>query len=213
MTGYAAGVETMTTSTLLVQRASRRGAFVAAAAAVAVAVGMAASISALTPTFAAVRSGAAADTAVVAAQEPSGDTIRPAGGTLHAEDWTVNVGELAWAQTSAVRQADELNPGVPAGWEWVTLPVAVTNGLPGAASAPLEVTLMAGKINMSHRYKNTDHYPSANLPGELRSSAIESGGTVKGTVGWMVPSAARLSATCLLRVTVGESEALFACGP
>lgn len=212
MTGYAAGVETMTTGTLIVQRASRRGAFVTAVAAVAVAVSMAASISALTPTFAAVREATTAEAVTAGVAEPAGNVIRPAGGTLHAGDWTVKVGSLAWAQTAEVAAADRLNPEVPPGWEWVTLPVEVSHGLQSTASAPLEVTLMAGRISMSHRYKITEHYPSAKLPDELDSHAIEEGKTAKGNVGWMVPSAARQSGTCLLRVTVGETEALFACG-
>lgn len=140
------------------------------------------------------------------------DLVRPAGGTVEFDGWSVHVGELQWGQTSAVAATTPLNPLVAEGFEWVLLPVEVTSHRSETADVTgLEVTLLAGQIRMSHRYKAAHHYPMSVLPDELDLRGIPSGSARTGNLGWAVPSTSRDAGTCLLEVRRGAESAYFSC--
>lgn len=150
--------------------------------------------------------------APVSAAGPPGVTFTSAASALTAEDATVTVGEVSWDQTAAVYAAHPMNPLAAAGFEWVTAPVTVTAiGPETVGLVDLEVTLVAGEMAMSHRFKNTSLYPVSTLPGELDIAPLPAGQTREGTVGWMVPSHVQSAGTCLIRVSYGDAVLVQAC--
>lgn len=173
-----------------------------------------ASVSTLAPTFESVRALHEKQMAGVAPSgSPTSDQVRPAGGTVEVDGWSIRVGELQWNQTAAVANVSPLNPLVAERFEWVLLPIEVTSkGGAGTALNGMEVVLMTDEIMMSHRYKSSHHYPMSKLPNELDVQGIPDGASRSGNVGWSIPSAVREAGTCLIRVHVGDTSAVFACG-
>ena len=198
---------------LHIRRTSPLGAILLALLALGLVGSLAAAVQTLVPTIAMLQAEGSGQDARDMPATAARNLVAAAGGAVESASWKVTFGELQWGRTDDVYGANPYRRFVvPDGWEWVLLPVDVTSKIEDSVgAAPLTVQLMAGTISMSHRYKSTSHYPSSTLPEELDIRAIAPGGSTAGNVGWMIPSAARAADACLIRVTLGETSAVFAC--